>query len=198
MFVFDPRSDRYRNTETGRYVNRSEALAYVERSFDASRGVVNNYAASVVGGQISPSDWNTRMREEIKGEYIRQYLLGRGGRGSMTDEDFGSIGGMLADQYRYLDSFAAEVAAGNLSEAQIAARARMYVNSAREAYERGHYRAVSGTHDEVRWMLGDSEHCSDCEDLAAVGWQSMDALSTYPGAGATACLTNCKCSLDYR
>ena len=198
-YVFDAVSDRYRDTETGRYVNRSDALAYVERSFDASRGVVNNYAAAVIGGQISPADWRNQMREEIKGEYIRQYLLGRGGRGSMTDEDWGSTGGMISEQFKWLDSFADEVAAGDMSEAQIAARARMYVNSAREAYERGHYRAVRGTKDEAHWDIDTGkENCDDCIAQSDRGWIPIDQIDIYPGQGQTQCKTNCGCSFSYR
>lgn len=198
-FTFDAVSDRYRDTTTGRYVTRSQALEFVDRSLDASRPVVTQFATLVADGSISPADWNGRMREEIKGEYIRQYLLGRGGVGSMTQEDYGSIGGMLADQYRYLDGFYAEIRAGDLTEAQIAARSRMYVNSAREAYERGHRRAIRGTRSEVRWNLGSTEeHCGDCLDLAARGWMDIDDLDIYPGGGSTQCLTNCDCNLSYQ
>ena len=198
-YVFDAVSDRYRNTENGRYVNRSDALAYVERSFDASRGVVNNYASAVAGGQISPADWRNQMREEIKGEYIRQYMLGRGGRGSMTDEDWGSTGGMLSEQFKWLDSFADEVAAGDMSEGEIAARARMYVNSAREAYERGHYRAVRETKGEAHWDIDTGkENCDDCIAQADRGWIPIAEIDIFPGQGQTQCKTNCGCSMSYR
>lgn len=56
-----------------------------------------------------------------------------------------------------------------LHEAQIAARSKMYFNSAREAYERGKARAL--------------------------GAPTMPA---YPGDGSTACLTNCRCMWDYQ
>lgn len=198
-YIYDSHSDRYRDTATGRYVNRSDALAYVERSFDASRGVVNNYASAVIGGSISPADWRNQMRAEIKGEYIRQYMLGRGGRGSMTDEDWGSTGGMLADQFRYLENFYDEVAAGNLSEAQIAARARMYVNSAREAYERGHFRAVQNTKGEGHWNIDESkENCEDCIAQQDRGWIPIAEIDIFPGQGLTKCKTNCGCSMTYR
>lgn len=198
-YTYDARSDRYRNTETGRYVTRTQALEFVERSLDSSRDAVSQVSALVGQGDISPSDWHRRMREEIKQEHIRQYLLGRGGRGSMTQADYGSIGGMIADQYRYLNGFYAEVRAGTLTEAQIVTRARMYTNSAREAYERGHRRAIRDTHSEVRWNLGATErHCDDCLDLAARGWIDIDDLDIYPGGGSTQCLTNCDCNLSYQ
>jgi hypothetical protein len=51
-----------------------------------------------------------------------------------------------------------------IHEAQIAARSKMYFNSAREAFERGKLRALG-----------------------------VPDLPAYPGDGSTACLTNCRC-----
>ena len=52
-----------------------------------------------------------------------------------------------------------------LHEAQIATRSRMYMNSSREAFERGQMRAYG-----------------------------IPSLPEYPGGGSTRCLTNCRCS----
>lgn len=90
-YTFSASSDRYRDTATGRYVTRRQALEFVEQSLDAGKPVVDQFAQRVANGDISPKDWRNRMREEIKGEHIRQYLLGRGGLGSMTQEDWGRL-----------------------------------------------------------------------------------------------------------
>lgn len=198
-FRYDPSSDRYQNTETGIYVTRTDALAYVDASLDAGRSVVEQFAEFVAQGDISPDDFHARGWDEIRGEHIRQYLLGRGGLGSMTSEDYGSIGGMLSEQRRYWDGFYDEIAAGGLTAAVIAMRAKMYISAAREAYERGHQRAAkAGGKTRVRWNLGSTEdHCSDCLDLSAQGWMPIEELPTFPCAGATQCLTNCDCGLTY-
>ena len=75
---------------------------------------------------------------------------------------------MLRDQYHHLDGFAADIAAGRLSEAQIRARARMYVDAGHLAFERGRAEAFG-----------------------------MPTLPAYPGDGQTACLTRCWCSWDH-
>ena len=178
-WVWDERTCRYRDADTGRYLSRSAVLGYVQGSLDAGRtstastisGGVNSAGTDLLAnlaanGMLSPTDWHEMMREQIKREYIRQYMLGRGGRGSMTAVDWGSIGGMLREQYRYLDDFARLVADGTLSEGQIRARAAMYVNSAREAFERGKARALGIPAGE---------------------------LPAMPGDGSTICLTNCNC-----
>lgn len=122
----------------------------------------------------------------------------------MTPADWGSTGGIIADQYRYLGGFAREVAAGTLTEAQVAARSRMYINSGREAFERAKGRTEEEA-DEAAWTLTPAEHCPDCLDLAALGWQPREpwpfavrGATAIPGSGATQCKTNCKCVIDYR
>lgn len=156
-----------------------------------------------LAGQISPADFRERMRAEIKGEYIRQGVLGRGGLGRMDAESWGSVGGSIAEQYRYLDGWVAEldgVDPADLATGAFKNRAGLYVNSARESFERNQRRAIeeSGAFNEERWQLGDAEHCGDCEQLAGRGWVLIGELGTVPGAGDTECLTSCKCSISYR
>lgn len=158
---------RYRDTETGRFISASTVRDWAQGSLDVTSNNASLLAERVAGGELSPADWNALFREDIKREYIRQYIAGRGGQGNMTASDWGSLGGMLAEQYRYLDAFAAEIAEGSLTVGQIGVRARMYIASAREAYERANARAYG-----------------------VVG------LPYYPGDGSTACLTNCKCYWD--
>lgn len=169
-WVWLPLAARYYDMDAKRFMSRDMALGYVEKSINATSNVTGNLAGLVANTQLSPNDWKQRMREEIKGEYLRQYMLGRGGRSQMQRADWSSIGGMLAEQYKYLDRFADEIAAGKLSEAQIAMRAKMYIESAREGYERGRTRSLG---------------------------IPIGALPTYPAAGSTPCLTNCKCTWEY-
>jgi len=150
-----------------RALGREEVQAIGETRTSAAYPEMDLLAAALAGEQLGVGAWETSMREAIKAEYIQQYALGRGGLQNMTQADWGSVGGMIADQYRYLDGFAGEIAAGNLSEAQIAMRSRMYINSAREAFWRARQRAK--------------------------GWPVLPA---YPGDGSTVCLTNCQCGWD--
>lgn len=119
---------------------------------------------------ISADDFNQAMRREIKEEYIRQYIHAKGGRDQMTAVDWGSIGGMLKEQYGYLNVFTEELRAGEVTPGQAATRARMYARSAREAYERGFARSQ-----------GIPE----------------GALPAMPGDGSTICLVNCGCAWSF-
>jgi len=209
-FTYDPRlrGTGYRNIETGRLVTYAEVRTEIDTAISAGGDVMGVLADMVSTNSISPDDWHAAMRTEIKDQYIAQYLVGRGGTDQMTQSDWGSIGGSIADQYRYLDGFYGEVAAGDLTEGQIRARARMYANSSREAYERGLLAASqSRGYSEHRWVMNAAaENCPDCEDLSGEGWKSIDeefispssGRPAIPGSGETVCLTNCQCYLDYR
>lgn len=54
------------------------------------------------------------------------------------------------------------------------------------------------------WIMGKREHCDNCPALAARGWVDIDykymvnGREAVPGNGATHCLTNCGCRLEFR
>lgn len=192
------------NRTVGRLVPRLQVQSWTNQSIDLSPA--QSWAADLAEGRLSVQSWQQQMRQEIKREYIRQYLAGKGGIEQMTAKDWGSIGGAVGEQYKYLDRFAQEIADGNLTEGQIRVRSGMYVNSAREAFERAKERAATEAgFTEVRWVLNVAEHCQDCIDLSNLGWQrakpwpfKVGGRAARPGSGATRCKTNCKCSTDYR
>ncbi len=200
MWVWDEKARRYRDTDTGRFLPRQDVLGYVQASLDAS-GIASDVLASfAANGNLSPQDFISLFREEIKREYIRQYLLGYGGREQMTFSDWGSIGAMLRGQYGYLPGFLDALLRGELSEAQVMARARMYINGARQAFEAGRGKnAKALAMGEELWVLGTvrTEHCRDCINFAGMGWQPMGTFPR-PGDGSTVCLSNCACSKLYR
>lgn len=169
-WYWNPAAQRYQDAATGRFLAGDKVLEWTRESISASQAASDKLAELVAERALSPDAWELLMREELKREYIRQYLAGIGGQAQMTQADWGSIGGMLKEQYiGHLDIFADEIAAGKLSEAQIRSRARMYFESAKEAYERANARARSG---------------------------GELVLPAYPGDGQTVCLTNCHCTWE--
>ena len=208
-FIYDPRlsGSGYRDTATGRIISRANVGEQVDVMISVSSDVTLSLSEMVDSGGISAQSWKDAMRQEIKDNYITQYMVGRGGRENMTQADWGSIGGMISDQYRYLDGFYSQVAGGQLSQAQIYARSRMYLNSSREAYERAQGRAAGARgFTEHGWFNSPvADTCDDCKTLQAQGWIPIDkpfispstGAETLPGMGDTICLTNCHCHVDY-
>lgn len=165
---YDTSMKRYRNLQTGQTMSSEDVARLVDQSVSASGDIVADLARLAANGQLNRTDFERRMREQIKLDYIRQGVIGRGGRAQMTQADWGSIGGQLSRQYVYLQRFAAELELGGISEGQAVVRAKMYSASSRQAFERLKARAAGAD------------------------------LPQYPGDGRTACMTNCKCHWDIR
>lgn len=163
-FTYNPQTHRYRDTSTGRFVSEATVRQQLAQ-YEGARKEIGTQLASQLSSGGTAKEWLLQMRQELKLTYTAEYMLGRGGRSAMTAADWGKLGSMLRTQYTFLDAFAREVAAGNLSEARIAARARMYFDSATQAYER-----------------------------ARTSARGMPDLPAYPGDGSTECKSNCKCS----
>lgn len=197
-WAWDASVSRYRDLKTGRFLPSSYVRDWAQESMDATSNRVYFLANSVVNSTLGPDDFKVLFREEIKHEYIRQFLAGIGGLDRMTQEYWGSIGGMLIEQYKWLDNFVNEMKVAMMSVDAIYQRMKMYIDSAREAYER----AVSfaskliGVTQEL-WVLGRAEHCDDCIAFSDEGWQPIDYFP-FPGQGKTACLTKCRCHKEYR
>ena len=168
-WVWSDAARRYRNTATGQFIGQSQMLALRDTYTAAKVAEARGLASGVASGQTTLTEWQTAMRTSVKNTYIDQYVLGHGGRGTMTQQDWGRIGAMVKEQYRYLDRFADDIASGKLTEAQIAARSALYHQSGTAAYERAN-----------AYMRG------------------LPTLPYYPGDGTTACRANCQCHWDIR
>jgi hypothetical protein len=168
-WVWSESARRYRNPRTGQFIGQTQMLALRDTYVAAQEQSAANLAQRVVQGDMPLESWHGMMRADVKDSFISQYVLGHGGRGSMTQADWGRVGAVLKAQYRYLDGFAQAIADGQLSEAQIANRAAMYHGSSVAAYERG----------------------------SALG-RGMPDLPAYPGDGSTRCHSNCRCHWDVR
>lgn len=199
---------RYRNLDTGRFIGREQVVSLVDTLVDRTREQgVDTLATMLSDGRLNTADWQTGMARLIKNAYIQQTELAAGGRSNVTQEMWGSAGGQIAEQYRYLDGFAREVEAGSLTAAQIRARSEMYINSSREAFWRVKDRqAREQQRRQERWItMGDNSVCSPCMDAGAMGWQPLGTFG-QPGSGrvrnspTTSCqgLTRCRCQKEYR
>lgn len=165
---------------------------FTDRAMKKSDALVESM---MIEGSITIQQWEREMRILLRDTYRAMYELAIGGSGNMTQADYGRLGGILQEQYRYLHNFAADIAAGRLSPLQAMNRARMYIESATQAFERAQaasygitlpqYPGDGGTqclancrcHWEIRsrkkeyacyWRLGQAEHCPDCLEASKI------------------------------
>lgn len=197
-WTFDSTIGRYRDRKTGRFLSKREALDLTQRSIVAASREVQQITDALVSGQLLLGDWQRRFAQIIKEVHLAQYILGRGGAANVYPADFLAVARTLKAEYRFLDAFARDIAVGRLSEAQLRARARLYLNKSTTSYWSGDAVAQErASHPmEMRRLLAPVEHCLDCVAYAAAGWVPVGMLP-MPGSNCQ-CGPNCRCSIEYR
>lgn len=156
--------NQYQDATTGKFIAQSRVRSLMQRFENKQKETVRAISDRLSNGEISIQRWVFEMRQAIKDAYVVQYTVGKGGYDNMSQADWGRVGGILRQQYQYLNNFAAEAARGDLTPRQIAARAGLYIDSSTQAFERG--KAAS---------------------------HGLFNLPAYPGDGSTECMANCRC-----
>lgn len=164
VWTYDRSSRRYREESSGRYIGAKQMTALRDTFTDRLRERASGLASDLASGATTQSQWERGMRQLVKSANIDLAALGKGGRAQMTPADWGRVGQTVRTQYQYLGRFADWTPA--LSEAQVAARGALYVESATASYERARAAAFHVT------------------------------LPAYPGDGRTACVANCRCAWE--
>jgi hypothetical protein len=197
-WTFDSTIGRYRDRSTGRFLSKREALALTERGILAAGRELQQITDLMLSGGIPLGDWQRRFAQLLKELHLGQYILGRGGAANVYPADFLAVARVLKEEYRYLDTFAREISLGKLSEAQLRARARLYLNKTTSSYWLGNATAQErASHPrEMRRLLAPVEHCPDCLVYASAGWVPVGTLP-MPGVNCQ-CGANCRCSVEYR
>lgn len=160
---YNRKRGQYRDKRTGRFLGPA-TNAQVRDDFNRRRQKDSDALARRLEKEtISVQEWEAQMRKMIDRQWTAQYLHGRGGRNAMTAADRAQLRQLLREQYDFLRRFALTVQAGELSPAQIRARARLYLNDSVRAYSIGQAAVF---------------------DIL---------LPAHPGDGTSECLANCKC-----
>lgn len=209
-WTFDTKSRRYRNLTTGRYLSAASSIELRDDAVVRLRRDTADLTRQLADREIAVQAWESAMQANVREVNVLQFAFGRGGRNAMTDTDRASLAEIIDGQNAYLRAFAQDVAAGQLSEAQITARAKLYYGSSVAAYERGRsgafgvslpaYPADGGTAcksacrcrwqlvdkgDEIHatWKLQAGESCSGCKRRASQ-WSPLVVVKSSDGRAA--------------
>jgi len=157
----------------------------------------------ILDERITVEEWERTFSVVLKDLFILLALLGAG----KMIVDWGPIEARIAIQYGYLDRFAEQIAAGDLTGGDIRRRAHMYVNSTRQGFWRQlDAEAKDLGYTEERWFaIGDANTCPPCAEADLMGWKPIGTFAE-PGSGVvlrdptTMCsgLTSCRCRKEYR
>jgi hypothetical protein len=197
-WTYDTRTARYRDKNTGRFLSKRDALLLTQRSVATAAESMATLNNNLAQGVIKLDQWQREFASLLKTVHLAQYILGRGGMQNVFPADFLAVARTLKAEYRFLDGFARDLAAGRLSEAQFRARARLYLNKTVNSYWSGANRAqeVGPQPGEMRRLLAPVENCPECIAYARAGWVPVGTLPMP--TERCSCRSNCRCSVDYR
>jgi hypothetical protein len=197
-FTWSEASQRYRNQATGKFVAREVVRRALDTALDRSRNEVQRLSRALVNGDISIPTWQVSVAREVKSMHLASASLAKGGWAQMGPREFGAVGRKLRDEYGYLAKFAEQIKDGTQKlDGSLISRANLYAQGPRGTY---HAIEARGMLDqgkaECRNVLGGSDHsCEGCLAETAKGWQPVGTLVEI---GSRQCLSNCRCSIQYR
>jgi len=129
---------------------------------------VTRLSQNLVDGRITLGMWEEDMKTQLRLLHTGMVAIGKGNWQSVTSSDWGKVGNILKEQYRYLHGFAQDIDRDRetITAERIAWRAKLY--GAKGGYTAGLIQAG---------------------DIAGL-------LPWIPRDGSTICLNNCRCTWE--
>lgn len=192
-YVYDNISRQWINLSTGQPLTADAVIAEMHIHQEASQDLLIALTERLYTGLITIEQWQIAVASLLKDMHLAQAAHGAGGKDNLDSAAAGRVNDTLSKEYTFLRDFALAIIAG-LSLALALSRVKMYAIGTQQSF----WQAVVSSKSEstqIIWTLGIAEHCDDCIRLAANSPYTPATLPTYPGAGATECLSHCKCNL---
>jgi hypothetical protein len=188
----------YVDLDTGRFVSFSDLRDANEAVIDAARSEVAAISRQLQAGEISLDEWQVKMMADIKTINILSAAEANGGWYEMSQADWGAVGHIIRDQYKYLDNFGTQIFNGEQPlNGNFLRRADLYAQAGRGTYEQmvRRWQQLDNAMEEERRVLGPADHCPGCLEQASRSWQPIGSLDPI---GDEECSQNCHCYFEYR
>lgn len=195
---FDKTSQRYKilsGPGAGQFIGRDAIANLTEKHIERTTTEILALTETMLAKKISVSTWEYNIADRLKDGHIAALELGRGGVNRLNPSDYGWIGQRIRGEYGYLRGFSEDILSGNLSQAQIRARIRLYTENLYATTETGRRRSHAA--DGFRWeknIRTASESCTECIEISALGWQP---IGTSKAIGNRICLTQDRCYWEF-
>lgn len=197
-YTYDKGSQRYRNSDTGRFVSRSTVTSLLDQQVGKLESRLDNLYDAYAKGDITPGVYAERMRTEVRRAHLQQAALAKGGWEQLDQSDYGRVGQALKQIYPKIVGTTRDIQNGDVSEAQAKQRNVAYAGSGRRvhyAIEQNNAKAAEPGKIMVEQRILDpqAQHCEGCLNYAEMGIQRAGTLPV-PG-DACRCGDNCRCGI---
>ena len=133
-YVFVERLGKYRNTTTGQFVSLAELFHLRDTNETATADTLARLSLALADGELPQGAWFLAMQQQLRRLTVQQGALGAGGFAALTKRDLKRMDGALREDWPRLQAFGDAIAKGQLSDAQIRARVKMYAGHARTQF----------------------------------------------------------------
>jgi len=169
--------------------------------------LIDAWTDDLINRRMALSEWGRLMGDRIVDDHLRMAQIGAGTRGGISNRTMENlhrrlVSGMGGDSgMSELDALArlmGQIDAGEISEAQLRARARAYGGNTRASYEEArHSRLVgSGQWEGIRRLDSASNHCAQCPAHQRLDWTPLSDI--VPVGSQCDCRGRCRCSITVR
>lgn len=195
MLEFSKLYNKYRNN--GKFIP-PVAIEKTEKNITTSTNHrLNLLNDDLIANRISLQKWEREFAKELKTLHVKRALMSRGGKNIATGEDWLAIGRDLKTEYKYLHQMASEIKNGDVSEAQLKARTKLYTERSRLAGET--MKQSNAKESDLVYMMrklgATDRNCGECLTYASMGLRRIGELP-LPTV-ACSCRANCKCTVQY-
>jgi len=202
---WDNRTSRYRDTETGRFVNAAQLKALQQRNIELIGRNIESLGDLLIQDQISLKSWQESTMQALKTLHLHQMVLAKGGLKQTFAVDYLQVGRTLKDEYSYLRAFAEDIQRGYsldkngnqipMTIGRFQSRLNLYVKRGAVSFNHGQQSLQPYDGYMFRTLGATDRHCSDCLRYAAAGIVSIGALPVP--TEACQCRANCRCTAHY-
>jgi hypothetical protein len=195
-FTFDPKTSRYRDNDSGKFITDRAVREAVDRVADEASARLAALSGRLRSGDVTLATWQREAMATIKDAHLAAGIAAHGGTARMDQHTWGLIGRQIREEYRYLRDLASDIASGRQPlNGRLVARAGMYGQAARSTFSSvlARDQLLRGATLE-RNILSAAESCASCRAQSALGWV---ALGTLTPIGARSCMSNCRCRITY-
>lgn len=203
--IYDRKSHRYRDKEKGFFVSKEAFLNIQLRYLEKRQNDLVAMAARIYDDPSPATLKDTCLI--LKDIHLLSAIIGANGVENLFANDYLKMGDLLRSQYGLaynkpkpfgLKFLLEDVAAGRVSESQLAYRLRLFAQSGKStrfSIELVKQRMAGKT--EGKRVLGATHiHCKPCLNYAGQGWISL--LDIVIPTFKCDCYTNCECRILYR
>lgn len=173
--AWDAERGRWRDGEGGRLLSAQQVRALRDALAAEYEGRLARLAEDLTAGRITLRTWARRFAGLLADHQAAGYLFGRGGLTAMAQADWVRLAEAVVFQDAFLRRFVADVLAGKLTDAEIAARSRLYAGAGVAAHAQGD----EAVHDGLRLPGYPADGGTDCLGMCRCWWQIEEDEAAY-------------------